>query len=313
MKAGGTTTRGRATLLYGYLMARARLERRSEWVLGLLERVLPASLGRRPLLVVAACTLGWYAATTAVFGATLFGLLLLASPVTALSLLFASLLALAAASGLTTAGRTISPPDEERLLMAPFSDRRAYSLALGGGDPLGLLENLLVVAVVSGVAASMVLGARISLPALWGALALVASGGCAVALVVDRLVGAAWVRRARRGAWGSSIAAYALFSAIAFGTGALMSRILASWLSDAPADTGLSGAGSSIRWASSLPDHALDEVSPLLQVFAHPVSPVGALARWVAGGSETGLASAIPWAVAAALAAALLWARGGGW
>lgn len=304
---------GRATLLYGYFMARARLERRSERVLRLLERVLPASFGGRPLLVVAACTLGWYVATTAAFGATLFGLLLLASPVITLSLLFAFLLAMAASCGLSTAGRTISPPDEERLLMAPFSDRRAYCLAFGGGDPLRLLENLLVVPLVSGVAASVVLDDRVSLPALWAALAVVASSGCALALVVDRLVGAAWMRRVRRGTRGASLAIYGLFSAIACGSGTLASRALVSWLSAAPAGGDSLRAEPLVSWASSLPGHTLDEISPLLRVFAHPASPTGAPAHWVADGSEAALALAALWAGAVALAAAFLAVGGGGW
>ena len=311
MDAGGAADWGRATLLYGYLMSRARLERRSERVLRLLERVLPARFGGRPLLVVAACALGWYVAATAALGAALFGLLRLASPVIALSLLFASLLAIAASCGLSTAGRTISPPDKERLLMAPLSERRAYCLALGGGDPLRLLKNLLVVPVVSGFAASVSLAGKVSLPALWVALALVASSGCALAVVVDRLVGAAWVRRASRGARGGSLAAYGLSSALACATGSLASHILLSWLSKVAG--GSSHAGSPLRQASSLPEHALDEISPLLRVLAHPASPVGAAARWAAEGSGTGLALAALWAGATVLAAAFLAAGGGRW
>jgi hypothetical protein len=307
---------GRATLLYAYLMARTRLQRRSERVLGLLERVLPARVGRRSLrsrslLVVAACTLGSYVGLTATSGATLFGVLLISSPVTALSLLFVSLLALAASCGLSTASRTISPPDEERLLMAPLSDRRAYALAFGGADPLVLLENLLVAPVISGVAASIALGGQVSLPALWGALALVTCSGCAVALAVDRLVGAAWVRRARRGALRGSLAGYVLFSAIACVSGTLASRIAVSPFSKTPAHS--SSTDTLLHWASSLPEGALKELLPLLQVLLHPASPVGAPARWAVGGSGSGLAVTALWTGTLAIAAALLWAGGGGW
>jgi hypothetical protein len=178
---------------------------------------------------------------------------------------------------------------------------------------LGLLEKVLAVPVVSGVAASVVLVGRVSLPALWTALILVASSGCGLALVVDRLVGAAWVHRVRLGTRRDSLAAYGFFSVLAWGSGVLASRILVAWLSAAPAAGDPLRAEPPFRWASTLPSHALDEVSPLLRILTHPASPVGAAARWAADGSGTGLAFVALWAGAIALAVVLLGAGGGGW
>ena len=300
-------------ILYGYFMARARLERRSERVLGVLGRVLPMSLKERPLLVVSAFTLGCYVVGITVLTAMLSGLLLISRPDIVLSLLFASLLSMAAASGLSTVSRTVFPPDEERLLIAPLSDRQVWLMASFGGDVLGRIENLLIPPLVSGVATWMVLGDEVSPRSLWITLALVCLIGWVVALVVERAAGAALVRRTRKGARGPSVAAYALYSAGAFGGGVFLSRVLVPWLSDAPMSyPGPLEAESLAAWTSSVPGRIVDAISP---VPAHSASPAGPLARWAAGDSlaETGLGLVAPWVASAALAAGILWKRGGNW
>lgn len=265
------------------------------------------------LLAIIVCTLGWYVVEAALSYVALFGLLLLAGPTTALSLMFSFLLLVAASTGLSAVGRTVLPVDQERLLLAPLSDRQTYLLSFFANNVLSLCERSLLLPVVCGVAASAVLGREVSLQALWGALALVALKGCALSLIVNRSVGAAWVRRVRRGVRASSAIAYILLSAATFGIGASLSGVLAPWILKVPIGTGMSGAGRVFDWISSLSAQVAGAVVPFEPLVEHPASPVGALARAAVDGSPSGFAIGAVWTVAVVAAAAFFWSTSGTW
>lgn len=265
------------------------------------------------LLAMIACTLGWYVAETALSYVALFGLLRLVGPTTALGLTFSFLLLVAASAGFSAVGRAVLPVDQERLLLAPLSDRQTYLLSFFGNHVLSLFERLLLLPAVCGVAASAVLGRDVSLPALWGALILVAMMGCALSLIVNRSVGAAWVRRVSRGARAGSVIAYVLLSATAFGIGAFLSGSLAPWLLKAPIGAGTFSPGRVFGWISSLPARIADATVPFEPLVGHPASPVGALARAAVDGSPSGFAVGAAWTVATIVVATVFWSTGGAW
>lgn len=279
----------------------------------LLERCLPAVAVGSLLPATISCTLGWYVAETALSYVALFGLLELVEPATALGLAFCFLLLVAASVGFSAIGRTVLPADRERLLLAPMSDRQTYLLAFFGNHALDLFERLLLLPAVFGIAASVVLGRAVALPALWGALVLVATMGCALSLVVNRLTGASWVRRVRRGAGAGTVASYLLLSAATFGVGAFLSAALAPWLSKTPIGPAELDRGRVFGWISSLPAHVADAAAPFEPVVGHPASPVGALARAAVDGSASGFAIGAAWTVVAVTAAAVSCSTGGTW
>lgn len=302
---------------YVLLLARGRLERQSEFVLRVLEKFLPGWLKVHPLLVLGLCKLGRYTVETALLVAALSGLLLLSSPLATLSLMFTVLLAAAASVGLTTANRTIVPVDEERLTTAPISDRQAYSLAFLSAGLVQIVDNIVILPTVAGMAASIVLGTDVLLPALWSAVLLVVLLGFALALVVNRVVGALRVRRVQRGARGTAILAYVFFSVVAFLAGVIMARMIVPWVSSVPVwnvpDAGESSLLNSIAsWSISLPGHVLEALSPAGPILSHAASPTGALASGAMGGIG-GMCLAALYTATFICVASMLWSHGGTW
>ena len=250
-----------SAVVYGRLMTRARLEQRSRRTRDLLGRCLPTRTA--PLLpAIVFCTLGWYVVEAALSYVALFGLLQLVGPSTALSLMFSLLLLVAASAGFSTLGRTVLPMDQERILLAPLSDRQTYLLSFFGNNVLNLCERVLLLPLVCGVTASAALGRDVSLQALSGALALVAVKGCALSLIMNRLVGVMWVRRQRQGARGSCVMAYVLLSGAAFGIGAFLSSALTQMLLMTPVGVGTVGVGGVFEPISYLFARVDDAVVP---------------------------------------------------
>ncbi len=300
--------------IYVFFAARSRWERRSEWTLRVLERYLPGRLKSHSLLFFGVWQLARFVVGTTAFGVAIFGLTYLMSDPDVLSLMFAFLLLAGAAVGLSTVQRTVIPPDQERLMAAPISDRRAYSLAFLGAAALNLSENTVVLPLVSGIAASVIFGSLgvVSVPALWIAVVLAALAGPPAAIIIDRLFGALRVRRVRKGVRSASVAGYILASAVVFVLGWLAARILVAWLSDFPAEQSLTN-----RWLLSLPEYVSDALSPLgpsslYALLTHAFSPFGALTRGALG-STAGLLTATLWVATLTAIAATLWIRSGGW
>lgn len=264
------------------------------------------------VLAMILCTLGWYVAETVLSYVALLGLFRLVEPAIALGLASCFLLLVAASVGFSTVGRTVLPADRERLLLAPMSDRQTYLLSFFGNHVLDLFERLLLLPAVFGVAASAMLDRDVSLPALWGALVLVATMGCALSLVVNRLTGALWVRRMRRGARFGSVMSYVLLSAAIFGIGAFLPGALAPWLSETPLGPGTFVPGRIFGWISSLPTHVADAAVPFEPLVGHPASPVGSLTRAAVEGDPSGFAIGAAWTVVA-VAAAVSCSTGGTW
>ena len=301
-------------VVYAYLVARGRWERRSEWVIGALQRYLPGRLKERSKLFFGVWQASRLVVATGLFGAAIFGLTRLTDTPDVLSLMFGLLLLAGAGTGLATVRRTIAPPDHERLLMAPISDRRAYSLVFVGNGAFGLVENSLLLPLVSGVAASAVFGAvgGVAFVQLWIAVILAALTGLFAAVIVDRSVGFFRVRRVRRGARGASAVGYALASVVLLGCGWLAGRTVVPWLHAFPR-----GSGPIDDWWSSFPGYASDafwfaDLTPLHAALTHPMFPVGALTRGALG-DAAGLLTAALWLVGLTAVAGGLWVRSGGW
>ncbi len=305
------------TATYTYLIGRGRLERESEWVLKILGRFLPGRLQASPLLLFASGRLILLVAETVAFGAALFGLLQITESLTALSLTFLVLIAAGFVEGYRTVRRTVTPPDQERLLLAPIPDRRAYTLVWIGGAALGFVDNLLLLPLVAGIAVSTVLGSVVSWPVLWGVLLCAVPSGLVAALLIDRIVGILWVRRVRRGVRGGSLIVYALFSAIAFVVGSLIARVTMPWFSSAPwtrilAPDELYLPNDSGRWLLSLPGYVSEGVEPLVGIVTHPALPPGAVARMTMG--EMGQSFVVGlWVVPLVSVVAWLWINSGSW
>lgn len=300
--------------VYAFFAARSRWERRSEWTLRVLERYLPGRLKSRSLLFFGIWQLARFAVGTTAFGAAVLGLTFLMGDSDVLSLMFAFLIFAGAAVGLSTVQRTVIPPDQERLMAAPITDRRAYSLAFLGASALNFLENTVMLPLVAGIAASVVFGSLgvVSVPALWVAIVLAALAGPPAAIIIDRLFGALRVRRVRKGVRSTSLAGYLLASAVVFGLGWLAARVLAAWLSEFPAKQSLTN-----RWLLSFPEYVSGALSPpgpgsLYALLTHANSPFGALTRGALG-STAGLLTALLWVAALTAIAAILWLRSGRW
>lgn len=303
---------------YVALIVRSRIESRAEWVLKVLGKYLPSPLDERPLLLLCLWQLGKYFIEVVVFGAALFGLLQVSSVNITLSLMFASLLVFAIAVGVSTVKRTIIPADQEYLMVAPTSERFAYTLAFASSGILRLLDEVVILPVVCGIAATIVLGDVVFLPALWFAIFLTIMMGLSLSVVADRCIGSLKIRRAQQGARSASIVAYVFFSAIAFGVGGLISRVLIPWLSNAPWSTMLNPAALLLRpelvarWASSLQRYVVDTFSFIGPAVAHSGSPAGLLARAAVGNLDDAVLSTIITSATIGVAA-LLWLRSGQW
>lgn len=294
-----------AAFVYGRLMARARLERRSERVRDLLEGWLPVAVANRLLAATIVCALGWYAVEAILSYTALFGLLRLVGPAASLGLMFAFLLLGAGHAGLSAVGRAMLPADRERLLLTPLSDGGSYLLSFVGNNVLNLSERLLLLPVICGISATAALRGEVSLPALWVALALVIVQGCALSLIVARTAGVVWVRRMRRGAGAGSAAAYGLFSAASFGTGTLVSGALGLvWTP---------GADGRPSPDSAPYARAPGATIPFERLAAHPASPVGGPVRAAVEGGLPDLLPGAVWAAALAVVATAVCRTGGGW
>lgn len=297
----------RSAAVYVYLLTLGRTKRRSEWLLSVLENRLPQRLKGYSLTALGLWRLGGLALELTLVAVALVAISRVTSPLTTLSLTFASLLVVPAFVGLSSVGRTVIPPDQERLMLAPMSDRRARFLAFMVGSVPSLSKAVLVLPPLVGVVLSVTLKDEVVTVALWLSIALTMLSGFPLAFVVNRFFGALRVRRVQRGARGGSVVGYALTSTLAFGAGALMSRVVATWLSHVPQNPKADLIG---RWLSALPNYTVEALLPLRSVLVHPASPAGALGRGATGDLNS-LLIGLLWVTVAVLVAGLLWFRSG--
>lgn len=315
------TAYGRAGLTYTALVTRTLVERRSAWLLLMLGPYLPAPFVRSKALLFVAFQVVLSLVGFAVLGCVFVGVLRVAAPQLVLGAAFGVLLASGVVVGTITAERTLAPPDAERLLVAPISDRRAHALAFWGAGALSLVNNLIAPSLVVGVSALAVLGAGLWLPGLSAAVFLSLCYGLALALVSDTMLVRLRVRRTARGSRGASVLACLLWVPAALACGATAAGAILPWLATAPWRT-LFGADSATvaadlgGWLASLPGHlagALEGVlNPLAWLAAHPASPTGSLAA-LALGDPRAVPVCAGWAAALGLAVALSGPGSGGW
>ena len=311
---------GALLLTYPFLATRSRLERRSEWAVRLISRLLPGRLGERAFFVFCSVKLTTFLVEVAVFAAATFVLLKLTSPQIVLSLLFAFLLTIGGLVGLTTSRWTTLPFDRERLLAAPVSDRKAHSLTFLSAGSLGLLDSAVVSPLVVGITASIFF-AQAPFLMLWTVIVLTALASISLAYILDRVSGTLQVLRTQRGVRGPSLFAYAFSAAVAFVVGTLIAKATVPWLTSVSWDRVLSiDELSNPNDSLSLLPSFLDGLSSLFfssalpfaeGVLTHPANPAGLLARATLG-DQLSLLLATTLTAAVVLAAVAV-SRGSGW